>query len=702
MKQSAKQVAVSLLPMLLGVMAFFIIVGPRALNPMNIAWLDNGDPATHYLGWWFFRQSAWTFPIGLNPSYGLELGNGLIYSDSNPLLAFLFKPFSALLPETFQYFGIWFLACFILQAWFAWKLVGLITHHVTLRALSTALFLFLPPMIERMSHHLSLAGHFLILAALYLALRPEQNWRRLGWGALLAACALIHAYFLAMVALIWLADLTAQYFKSKLKTASVALEFALLFSLVSFCCWQAGYFSVDSDGMSSSGFGLYRTNLLSLINPQAWSYVLKDIPSSPGDGEGYVYLGLGLIFLAICGLLGLLQSRTGFREVVSRRPVLLVALAGLAIFAISNHIAIGSFELAYPLPEAVVSIANIFRASGRMFWPVYYSIILAIIFLVIRANKPGAAVCLVSLALAIQVADTRVGWSIIRKTLMVEPSSQCATPFIAPFWKNAAEQYRKVRWILPQNLSPQWRDVAFFAGSHHMQTDAVYLGRMSVKQWEKASQRIRKSLASGQYDADSLYLIDSKVVLEAATTANSQTDLFTKIDGFTVLAPGWKQCTSCLRVAEDQTPQQFFPELEIGRTVQFGNGGSGHLFLTRGWSEAEVWGIWSDGDDAEIAFRMPDSARTLRIETLAFLPPGAEHQRVVINANGVEAMTVMLDKADTNVIELKLTPAIQHAIKDKGLLRLNLQFADAISPMQAGMSSDSRKLAFGLKAITVN
>jgi len=37
-----------------------------------------------------------------------------VFFDSIPLLAFLFKPFTSLLPEPFQYFDLWLLACFIL------------------------------------------------------------------------------------------------------------------------------------------------------------------------------------------------------------------------------------------------------------------------------------------------------------------------------------------------------------------------------------------------------------------------------------------------------------------------------------------------------------------------------------------------------------------------------------------------------------
>ena len=54
--------AVSLaLPLAPGVFAFFLIVGARVLNPVNIAWLDAGDPVTHYLGWLFYRNSPWDF-----------------------------------------------------------------------------------------------------------------------------------------------------------------------------------------------------------------------------------------------------------------------------------------------------------------------------------------------------------------------------------------------------------------------------------------------------------------------------------------------------------------------------------------------------------------------------------------------------------------------------------------------------------------
>jgi hypothetical protein len=42
MKLCTTRRVTALLPVILGVLAFFIVVGPRALNPMNIAWLEGG------------------------------------------------------------------------------------------------------------------------------------------------------------------------------------------------------------------------------------------------------------------------------------------------------------------------------------------------------------------------------------------------------------------------------------------------------------------------------------------------------------------------------------------------------------------------------------------------------------------------------------------------------------------------------------
>src|SRR5262245_27194605 len=116
------------LSILMGVFAFVGVTGGRILRPEYTDWLMETDPGSCFLGWQFFRETPiFQFPRGANPSYGTDLGNSIVNSDSIPLFAFLFKPFNSLLPPTFQYVGLWILCCFVLQAFFAYKLLAYFT-----------------------------------------------------------------------------------------------------------------------------------------------------------------------------------------------------------------------------------------------------------------------------------------------------------------------------------------------------------------------------------------------------------------------------------------------------------------------------------------------------------------------------------------------------------------------------------------------
>mgnify|MGYP006286010095 CR=1 FL=1 len=145
----SSQLRITALLICFAILAFLLIMGPYALIPTNIAWLSSGDPAQHYLGWAFYRHSPWTNPIGLNPDYGMDISSSIVYSDSIPLMAILLKPFSAWLPETFQYLGLWALLCFVLQGYFAYLLIGRMTKEPLLKILGAGFFIFAPAFLWR-------------------------------------------------------------------------------------------------------------------------------------------------------------------------------------------------------------------------------------------------------------------------------------------------------------------------------------------------------------------------------------------------------------------------------------------------------------------------------------------------------------------------------------------------------------------------
>ena len=158
------------LPILIGIVCFAIVCGFNAVNPLNEQWLFGGGDATqHYLGWLFYRNGPWSWPLGLNLDYGIDLHNSIVFTDSIPLLAIPFKALSAVLPNSFQYFGLWALTCFVLQAWFAWKLISLFSQDSWLCSLCTALFIFSVPLLSLFPENPALGSLFLVLAALYLS-----------------------------------------------------------------------------------------------------------------------------------------------------------------------------------------------------------------------------------------------------------------------------------------------------------------------------------------------------------------------------------------------------------------------------------------------------------------------------------------------------------------------------------------------------
>src|SRR5699024_3477820 len=135
-------------------------------------------------------------------------------------------------------------------------------------------------------------------------------------------------------------------------------------------------------GLSAGGYGFYHMNVLSLFDPSGWSRVLPDIPGGPGDYEGFNFLGLGLIVLLACALPVLVKGRARLLKRIRKHPFPLLAFVGLTLYAITNQIGVGPYQFGFQLPDFMTGIVNVFRTSGRMFWPVFYAIVCTILFLV--------------------------------------------------------------------------------------------------------------------------------------------------------------------------------------------------------------------------------------------------------------------------------------------------------------------------------
>ena len=302
-----------------------------------------GDSATHYMGWEFFRHtSLLQWPLGLNPKLGLDISSSIAFTDSIPLAAFIFKPFNSLLPATFQYLGLWILICFVLQTYLAARLLShFLTDQIQI-ALGSVFIALSPILMYRLVHdgygHIALVSHFLILGALNLYF--TKPLKSLWWALLFTSTILIQAYFIPMVAAIWIAKLV-QYLRHDGGSRSVAIKHFAAVAVASISTLIAGgyvalgsnLFTGGSEVTDSSFPYWFRWQPLSLIDIQTtfsgtWSHFLSDQQELRGDVEGFSFLGSGIILLA-----GLVTLVLLYRHFVARFPHYQVPQVGAAIGA---------------------------------------------------------------------------------------------------------------------------------------------------------------------------------------------------------------------------------------------------------------------------------------------------------------------------------------------------------------------------------
>ncbi len=531
---------------LIGIVAFVLITGGTIVSPTYTDWLMGGDPAQAWLGWQFFRHAPlWQWPLGANTDLGLEIGSSIVFTDSLPLMALLVKPFSSLLPDRIQYAGLWILICFLLQALFAWKLLCLFTKDRWQLLLGTAFFVVAPAFLWRLHSHYSLFAQWVLLAGLYLYF--SSRFSMLRWVALLAVTSLIHAYLLAMVASIWIADLGKRIWLRQMRPKDAAIAFLAGAVCLVIVMWIAGYFMLGAE-VKIPGFGTFRMNLLSLIDPDDdWSLLLPNQDEGPGDYEGFNYLGLGVLGLALLAAFALARSPAVAIDKKSALPLLVLCLA-LTLLAISNRVAFGGHELfTYKVPGLVRRFTGAFRASGRMFWPVYYLILLGVLILVFRKIERRFAIELCAILLAVQLVDSSVIIGEFRARLLHAPVWQ--SPMHSPLWADLAHHYRKIIQVLPDNKPKDWLPLSEFAATHRMAINDGYFARVNQKRLNQARESLAQSIRANALDSDSLYIFDDDQLWVTASGNLGSADAAGVLDGFRVLAPGLLACTTCDQAA---------------------------------------------------------------------------------------------------------------------------------------------------------
>ena len=286
---------------LLAIFLTISFLGLENLNFQNTKWLYTiADVSNSQNGWIFFKNDIWHFPLGKNPNYGLDIATSIVFSDSIPLFAFLFKIFKSFLPENFQYFSFWIFLCFFLQSYLAFLIIYKKTNNLFYSFLSSLLFILSRIFLYRLGSNLSLAGQWLILLGYYIYFFANKNKSNYFWTILLILSTLVHLYFTAMLFVIY-GFFILQTFLSTKKINKIIVNYSFTIISVLIFMYIFGYFETEFMGSVSRGYGVFGLDILGIFDPQHstddlnWSFFLKNIEGT--TGEGFNYLGLGIIIL---------------------------------------------------------------------------------------------------------------------------------------------------------------------------------------------------------------------------------------------------------------------------------------------------------------------------------------------------------------------------------------------------------------------
>ncbi len=561
-KRKNSLMAEALLGGILGLCFFYLLFGTYILNPLHVTWLlepKSQDTIQHFIGWEFFRHESWHFPFGLILKYGAPLGTSIVYTDSIPLFAFLFKFFRFALPSSFQYFGIWFALCFFLQGFFAWLISNEISRYFFIKLSMTCFFLLSPIMLNRVIEHQALSAHWVILAALWLYIKPYTKRSNYFWLILNAMTVLIHAYLSFLILFIWIAYLIKHLFIQHDMTWRCAFfQISYYLAVIILLAWLAGYFIfISSQSIKAGGFIFNSMNLLAPIFPTqgsdvisgSWSLFLHPVSHvllRQAD-EGFNYFGLGEILLIVFSIMYCIKNslRLNKEKLKKWLPLIMVSFL-FFIYSLSNKIYVGSYNIIYySFPLRFDSFTEIFRNPGRFFWPVYYLIMIATFFVMSRV--PGKwSFSLLSIALLVQLLDLSPKLHEFSRYFHQPPS--ITYHMTDPFWGAAQKKYTTLAF-LPITETPQFdvryfQDYLYYASSNNMNINNGYFARYDKVSLWKLRKQLFRQMYQGQFDSHTLYVIIDPSLISIIRAKTPPRSKVIHLLGYYVLAPDWYSSAS--------------------------------------------------------------------------------------------------------------------------------------------------------------
>lgn len=497
------------------VVVVFGFVWARALgltqfaDPTYVDWMIEGDWLGHLFGWLFTRNGPWALPLAQAPDLVAPAGSSAALTDAIPLLSMGGKLISPLFGDRLQLFGLWMVTGVI-----GTGVAGVLVCRAWLKdtaslALAGCLFVMNPIVSTRYGHPPFFA--FWMLSALVGAclwpVRELKSARRTAAVTLLLgflACA-TNAYLAVMASLLVGASIVRLVLVSRSFKAPEAAGWLVAGPVVAmFSLWLFGFIqgarSSPMGNLAIEGFGQFSADLLTFVNPTAWSRFLPGLGMGGRQYEGFAYLGLGTILLLLVRVGLLVKLRPTRAEVLAWIPLVLAILV-MALYALSNHVTVGGKPIAdfSAFYEKLSPWPSVFRSSGRFVWPLFAALTMVAALAAARVRTPWVRQFVLGAGVLVQLVDFDATRTPLHKAF---PAFR---PFTDPAWALMSD-YRhvvihpvQIQWTCPFNHELVAR-LSWEAARQHLSINSGHVGRAP------AGTDCTRHLGPGELRDDTVYL----------------------------------------------------------------------------------------------------------------------------------------------------------------------------------------------------
>ncbi len=678
-----------------------LFIGYENLNVFNTKWLFSGDDrSAHQIGWYFFKNDFWRFPLGVNPNYGLDIGNSIVYSDSIPLLALLFKSLNFILPSQFQYFSIWFILCFFLQGILSYFLTLKITENKKISIILSFFFLLFPPALYRIDWHPALFAHWTLILTVFLMLRKDNHVDK-SWILLILLTSLIHFYFTVINLIIFNLVKVFDYFYKKINLKSYLSTIFTCHITLIILMYVVGYFEVRVIDTFALGFGTYKLNILSILDSTnshtntAWSWIIPGLNLSREEElEGFNFVGLGGLSLVIFGFYLLFNDKK-LRSSLNKKFIngTYISLVVIFLLSLSNNISIGNLKvLSIPLTDYFYGPLSIIRSSGRLFWIISYFVIFASIFLIHKKFKKKSFLIFL-IIVAIQIIDTSSG---LRS--YIERDDKEYNLIKSNFWENnEITKLNKILTTSPVNYNKHFDAFAYFIESNHIKkTNIIKMARANRNKAANNRYTLINDFNKRNLENETIYIIDNigHLLSLKEIFKNENVGFFFK-DNIWSMVKGKRDLM-------DENDKKIFNNLSLYEPEFFKNNNlmfnNPNRFVGFGWSHnLNDNGIWSEGNFSNLLFKISNVNTDIffEMDIIPFVNKKNKELDIEVYING-KFNNELKFKFTEDSLEKKTK--VNFKIKKENITNnmINIEFRNLNlkSPYDLLISPDSRKLNF--------